>query len=91
MHGRERKHEGQLTDKVPVAGGIEAVGGGGGKAEGGPGLFPVDRQAGASQGRRAQRHDVGAAAAVGQPVTVTSKLFAPDQQLMGCQHRLGPP
>ena len=53
-------------------------------------MLAVDRQARSRQRPRAEWEDVGALAAVGEPIAVAAELLAPRQELMGGKHRLRP-
>ena len=88
MDAGQRDHEGQLAGEVAVAGGVEAVGGDRGEIEPGTDMLAVDRQARSGQRPRAEREDVGALAAIGEPIAVAAELLAPRQELMGGKDRL---
>ena len=53
-------------------------------------MLAVDRQARSGQCPRAEREDVGALTAIGEPIAVAAELLAPRQELMGGKDRLRP-
>ena len=84
-----RKGKQEFEHKITVAGGVEAVGRNGGETQFARQLVPVQGYVAAGQRPRPQRQDLGAPAAIGQPVSVTEKHLGVGQQPMRAQDDLG--
>ena len=90
MLGDQRQNEDRLEGEVAVAGDIQAVGRDPVEAQFPGHEIAIDRQAGAGQGRGAQRQDVQPLAAIGQPRSIALELLDIGQEIVRGQHRLGP-
>ncbi len=86
---REGRRSHQLDHEVAIGDGIERVGGDAVEAEFAGGRLTVERIAGTGERTRAERGDVGAAPAVGQPAAIALRHLDVGQQVMREEDRLG--
>ncbi len=89
MHHRHGGGGAEFDGEVAIGDAVQRVAGNRFETQQLAGDFPLDRVGGAGQCGRAERHAVGALAAVDQALVVAAEHLEPGQQVMAEGHRLG--